>query len=117
MHALDALGTKGTTLIAGGYDRHLDFSELGAYIRGHTISTIFLFPDTGSRIWEAIGEVQEGSIVKFDVTTMEEAVRLAYEHTQDGAICVLSPASASYNLFQDYADRGDQFKHWVRKLG
>lgn len=117
MHALEALGTKGTTLIAGGYDRHLDFSELGAYIRGHAISTIILFPDTGRQIWEAIGEVREGSIKKFEVTTMEEAVKRAYEYTPKGAICVLSPASASYNLFIDYADRGDQFKQWVHKLG
>lgn len=117
IHALGALGTKGTTLIAGGYDRHLDFSELGEFLRSHTVSAVILFPDTGKKIWEAIGEVQKGSIKKFDVTTMEEAVRLAYAHTQKGAVCVLSPGSASYNLFRDYEDRGNQFKHWVRVLG
>jgi len=117
IHALDALGTQGTTLIAGGYDRHLDFTELGAYLRSHTVASIILFPDTGKRIWEAIGQVQKGSINKFEVTSMEEAVKLAYVHTQVGAVCVLSPGSASYNLFRDYEDRGEQFKQWVRSLG
>lgn len=117
MHALDALGTEGTTLIAGGYDRHLDFTELGAYLRSHTVATIILFPDTGKKIWEAIGQVQKGSIKKFEATTMEEAVKLAYSHTPAGAVCVLSPGSASYNLFLDYVDRGNQFKHWVETLG
>ena len=117
MHALDALGTKGTTLIAGGYDRHLDFTELGAYLRSHTVSTIILFPDTGQRIWEAIGLVQKGTMKKFEVKSMEEAVKLAYAHTAAGSVCVLSPGSASYNLFRDYEDRGEQFKQWVRSLG
>lgn len=117
IHALGALGTSGTTLIAGGYDRHLDFAELGAFLRSHAISTLILFPDTGKKIWDAIGAVRQGSIRKYEVTGMEDAVRLAYQHTQPGAVCVLSPGSASYNLFRDYADRGDQFKRWVRILG
>jgi UDP-N-acetylmuramoylalanine--D-glutamate ligase len=117
MHALSALGPDAVTLIAGGYDRHLDFADLGAYLRKHPIKNLILFPDTGEKIWSAIGQVQEGTIRKFMVNTMKEAVRLAYDTTPHGAICVLSPGSASYNLFRDYADRGDQFKHWVRTFG
>lgn len=117
IHALSALGPDASTLIAGGYDRHLDFAELGAYLRRHPIKTLILFPDTGEKIWEAIGQVQAGTITRFMVHTMQEAVRLAYDNTPRGAICLLSPGSASYNLFRDYADRGDQFKHWVRTFG
>ncbi len=117
IHALSALGSDAVTLIAGGYDRHLDFAELGAYLRKHPVKTLILFPDTGEKIWQAIGQVQEGAIGKFMVNTMKEAVRLAYDTTPKGAICVLSPGSASYNLFRDYADRGEQFKHWVHALG
>lgn len=118
VHALEALGPDVVTLLVGGYDRNLDFTELGAYIRSHFIPTLILFPDTGEKIWSAIGEVQKDyTIQKFEVGSMEEAVRLAYEHTPKGKICLLSPASASYNMFRDYEDRGNQFKALVRKLG
>ena len=46
----------------------------------------------------------------------EEAVRLAFQHTAPGRICLLSPASASFGMFVDYADRGDQFAKSVRSL-
>ncbi len=118
IHALEALGPDVTTLIAGGYDRKLDFTELGAYIRSHHIPNLILFPDTGEKIWNAIGDVREDyAIQKFEVHSMEEAVKFAYTHTPNGKICLLSPASASYNLFRDYEDRGNQFKEWVQKLG
>lgn len=117
VHALEALGPGVATLIVGGFDRGLDYTELGAYLRGHAIPTVLLFPDTGEKIWSSIGQVQEGVMQKFAVNSMEEAVRLAYEHTPKGNICLLSPASASYNMFRDYEDRGNQFKEWVRKLG
>lgn len=117
MYALTAFGDTVGTLIAGGYNRNLDFSILGRYLAAHPVPTLILFPDTGRKIWESIGV--SASDVKtnvFYVQTMEEAVRLAYTHTATGKICLLSPASASYNLFRDYADRGDQFRYWVKKL-
>ncbi len=118
IHALESLGSDVCTLIAGGYDRHLDFTSLGAYLRAHPVPTLILFPDTGRRILEAIGPLTQGAMITpYPVRTMEEAVRLAYGHTPAGKICLLSPASASYNLFRNYEDRGNQFKEWVRTFG
>lgn len=117
IHALDALGPDVATLIAGGYDRKLDYAALGMYLGAHPVSTLILFPDTGHKIWESIPQNKRYPIRMYHVTTMEEAVKLAYEHTPEGNICLLSPASASYNLFRDYADRGEQFAAWARKLG
>ncbi|HLD24875.1 MAG TPA: Mur ligase family protein [Patescibacteria group bacterium] len=123
IHALGALGSDVATLIAGGYDRSLDFSKLGEHLASHPVQTLILFPDTGEKIWKATQAAQATLVTqvkqqtqKFDVNMMEEAVRLAYEHTPVGNICLLSPASASYNLFRDYADRGNQFKEWVLRL-
>lgn len=113
IHALDALGNDVETLIAGGFDRGLDYSPLGEYLSQSHIKTLILFPDTGEKILKSV----RASMRSFPVRTMEEAVQLAYAHTSKGKIALLSPASASYNLFRDYADRGDQFKEWIKKVG
>ena len=118
IHALESFKGSVSTLIAGGYDRHLDFHELGSYLRSHPVKTLILFPDTGKKIQEAIGTIDPSfAITCYMVNTMEEAVRLAYEHTPEKTICLLSPASASYNLFKNYEDRGNQFKSWVKTFG
>jgi UDP-N-acetylmuramoylalanine--D-glutamate ligase len=117
IHALKALGPDVATLIAGGYDRGLDYTELGQFIAGRsTLHTLILFPDTGPKIWEAIrrshGEKND-QLSHFPVQTMEEAVDLAFKYTPASKICLLSPAAASFNLFKDYQDRGDSFKRMV----
>lgn len=117
VHALESLFGDVATLIAGGFDRHLDFSVLATYLAKHPVQTMILFPDTGEKIWQAIPQKIRGSIQRFDALSMKEAVTLAYAHTQKGKICLLSPASSSFNLFRDYADRGEQYKAWVKELG
>ena len=77
-----------------------------------------MFPPSGARIWDAICGVTSkiNRPDKFDVKTMREAVRLASDKTLSGKICLLSPASASFGIFKDYKDRGDQFKKEISKL-
>ena len=117
VHALDALGADVATLIAGGFDRHLSYEVLGSRLVNSSITTLILFPDTGKRIWEALVKAQpKTAIKKYTASSMSEAVRIAAERTPKGKICLLSPASASFNMFRDYVDRGEQFKECVRKL-
>lgn len=117
IQALEALPDT-ETLIAGGHDRGLDYSSLGQYLNKGQIKTLILFPPTGIRIWEEICKVtSEGSRPeKFDVTTMEQAVRIAAAKTTPGKTVLLSPASASFGTFKDYKDRGEQFKREINKL-
>jgi len=117
IHALESLGRDVSTLIAGGYDRHLQFDALGAYLRQHPVQTLILFPDTGKVILDAIGMSKPNQNNPFMVHSMEEAVRIAFDRTPPGKICLLSPASASYNLFKSYEDRGNQFKEQIRLQG
>lgn len=117
IHALESLGPHVSTLIAGGYDRNLSYETLGVYLAKSSVKALILFPDTGEKIEKALDVHRVSGITYHDVSTMQEAVRLAYKHSPKGKICLLSPASASYNLFRDYADRGNQFKEWVKKLG
>lgn len=124
--ALQTLGKNAETLIAGGYDRGLDFAVLGEAIAKSKIKTLILFPDTGEKILRAVKSAKcppkarfaKGDKVQsFRTDNMEEAVKKAYEVTAPGKIVLLSPASSSFNLFKDYADRGSQFRDWVKKLG
>jgi len=117
VQALEALPDT-ETLIAGGHDRGLDYSSLGQYFSKGQIKTIILFPPTGERIWKAICDAtsEESRPEKFDVKTMGQAVKIAAAETAPGKICLLSPASASFGIFKDYKDRGEQFKKEVKNL-
>lgn len=113
INALDALGSDVETLIAGGFDRGISFEVLGKYIAAVSeLKNLILFPTTGEKIWNAVeNNRKERSLPdRFDVSIMEDAVAIALAHTSPGKICLLSPASPSFGIFKDYADRGDQFK-------
>ncbi len=119
IRALTTLGDDVTTLIAGGFDRGLDYAKLGEFLaKRKTLKTLILFPDTGKKIQKALAAAGNMSHVSYHMSqTMKDAVSLAYAHTPPGKICLLSPASASFNLFKDYEDRGNQFKNLVMQHG
>lgn len=117
--ALSALGKNVETLITGGFDRGIDYSLLGPAITSSGVKNLILFPSTGERIWEAVKKVksQKSKVKSFNANNMKEAVKLAFENTKKRKICLLSPASSSFNMFKDYADRGNQFKKQITLLG
>lgn len=115
IYGINTLGDEIETLIAGGYDRGVDYSILGPVIAKSKIKTLILFPDTGDKIWKAIKEA-DGKQQRIDTKSMEEAVKWAFKKTSAGKICLMSPASASFNMFKDYEDRGEQFKKYVINL-
>src|SRR5262249_35707867 len=92
--ALEALGPDVQTLLLGGHERNLDFTILGQRIPAN-IKTVILFPPTGIRIWQAIETHSKHANLPevFFVRDMEQAVGIAYEKTEQGKICLLSPAS------------------------
>lgn len=114
--AIEAFDGNVVTLIAGGHDRGLSYDELGKAIVRNNIHTLILFQTSGKQIWEAVQKAGGGSIKKYDVTSMQQAVILAVDETDKGKICLLSPASASFGLFKNYKDRGNQFKQAVLQL-
>lgn len=114
--ALQALGKDVQTLIAGGFDRGLDYYVLGEEIANSDIKTLILFPQTGEKIWQAICRAipqKDMRPQKISVFSMEEAVRAALQKTETSKICLLSPGAASFGLFRDYQERGDLFKELV----
>jgi len=115
--ALEALGSDVQTLLLGGHERNLDFTQFGERLPAN-VKTLILFPPTGVRIWRAIEAHSKNSVLPetFFVRDMEQAVKIAYQRTEQGKICLLSPASPSFGTFKDYRERGDLFKAFVRKF-
>ena len=104
-------------LIAGGYDKKLAFDELGRKIalgaRG-----IVLTGATADKIAAAIEQARtkkEEPVVEF-ASSMEEAVQKAAQMAAAGDVVLLSPACASYDMFENYRQRGDIFAQCVKAL-
>jgi len=117
IEALETFEGQVGTLIAGGFDRGNDYTQLAEYLVKSSVETLILFPTTGEKIWQAVVAAGgEHKLKKFDVNSMHQAVFLASEETTTGKICLLSPAAASFGGFKNYKDRGDQFKQEVLGL-
>ena len=103
-----------TVLLAGGYDKHTDFLPLAREILASKIHTVVVLGDTAEQIERALRAVGFESILH--AKTFEEAVLLARSCAREGENVLLSPACASFDMFQDYEERGRVFKEIVSRL-
>ena len=102
-------------IIAGGYDKHIPFDEFGAKIAQKAKAAI-LIGQTASVIGKIIqAHPQNKAQVRF-AKTLEEAVKLANGLAVEGDTVLLSPACASYDMFENYEQRGEQFIDLVNKV-
>ncbi len=110
-YALQSINTK-MVLILGGTDKGNDYSEIEALVLKKVRALIFLGVDN-----QKLHAFFDGKIDRIeDAGSMEEAVNKAYCLAQKGDTVLLSPCCASFDLFDNYEDRGDQFKKSVRNL-
>lgn len=110
-YALDGI-KKSIVWIVGGVDKGNEYAELMPLVREKVKGIICLGMDN-SKLFATFENVVEPMI---ETTSMEEAVKIAYKMATRGDAVLLSPACASFDLFENYEDRGDQFKAAIRKL-
>ena len=101
-----------TVWIVGGADKGNDYKELFPFVNEKVKAIICLGVDN-SKLFEAFGNMVD---IIVETQFMSEAVKIAYKVTEAGDNVLLSPACASFDLFENYEDRGRQFKYAVRNL-
>lgn len=110
-YALDGI-KKPIVWIAGGVDKGNDYAELMPLVREKVKAIICLGVDN-TKLKESFGNVID---LMVETYSMEEAVKVAYKVAERGDAVLLSPACASFDLFKNYEDRGDQFKAAIKNL-
>ncbi len=105
--ALEVYHARPVTLIAGGFDRGVNYQPLIDYIVANKIHTVICLGPSGQRIHDGLKKQRSDKI--FIAAGMKEAVARAKNETAKGGVVLLSPAAPSFGLFRDYAERGKCF--------
>lgn len=108
--ALEAF-TSPIILLAGGLDRGDDFKALIPHLAG--VKHMIVFGENANKLARI---AQENSISVQKVSDLAEGTKAAYEQSEKGDIILLSPASASWDQFKSFEERGDMFIDTVHKL-
>lgn len=110
-YALDSMKTP-IVWIVGGVDKGNEYRELMPLVREKVKAIVCLGMDN-TKIKETFGNVVDLMVETF---AMEEAVKVSYKIAVRGDTVLLSPACASFDLFKNYEDRGNQFKNCIKNL-
>ena len=105
-------------LIAGGYDKNLDYTPIAKPIVDK-VKGLILLGQTSDKIFDAVKQELEDEHKDLDIyvcDSLEQTVVLAKKIAKPGQIVLFSPASASFDMFKNFADRGNKFKKLVNDL-
>ncbi len=105
-------------LIAGGYDKNLDYTPIAKPIVDK-VKGLILLGQTSDKIFNAVKQELEDEHKDLDIyvcDSLEQTVLLAKKIAKPGQIVLFSPASASFDMFKNFADRGNKFKKLVNAL-
>ena len=108
-------------LIAGGYDKHLDYAPIAKPIIDN-VKELILFGATADKIENAIvgvGALDNPNTANINIyrcATLEETIQTAKKVAQKNQVVLFSPASASFDMFKNFAERGEKFKKLVNDL-
>jgi len=112
IQALNSLPDTDTVLI-GGMDRGISYQPLLDYLVSSPVRHIILMSDSGKRIYR---EAPDALLPRLTYAAdLPAAVRAAKQLTAQGKICLLSPAAASYNVYQNFEKRGEHFQQLAKE--
>lgn len=111
INGINGLGNV-DTLIFGGMDRNIDYSEFIKFLNSSNISNLIGLPETGHKICKELN--CDKNI--FIVDSIDEAVDLADKYTKKGFVCLLSPAASSYNRFKNFEEKGNYYKGVIHNM-
>ena len=117
MVALNAFSLRNIILIAGGYDKNLDYKPLAKPII-ENCKELILIGQTADKIEKVVLEELEKSNKKLGIhkcNSLEQTIMFANRLSRKGDVVLFSPASASFDMFKNFADRGNKFKELVNK--
>ena len=112
IYAIDAL-KEVDTLIFGGMDRKINYSDFIEILKNSNIRNFICMPETGNKIGKELEKYKN----VFYLEKMQDVVKKAYEVTEKGKICLMSPAAPSYNRYRDFEEKGRKFKEYIQKFG
>ncbi|MFC2110824.1 UDP-N-acetylmuramoyl-L-alanine--D-glutamate ligase [Bacteroidota bacterium] len=104
------------TLILGGYDRGIDYTNLLDFIAKSEIRNIILFGKVGENLHAELQKITNLKSSLFLIKQLGEISMIIKNNTKPGSICLLSPAASSYDMFKNFEHRGDIFKEIVKDL-
>lgn len=106
------------TLILGGSNKNLRYDDMGKEIVGmKNVKNIILIGNISEIIEKSLIKTKyQGNIFKLGMKNMKDIVRKSFDVTKNGGVVLLSPATASFDMFKDYKDRGLKFKKEVLLL-
>ena len=105
-------------LIAGGYDKNLDYEPLAKPVLDK-VSTLILIGQTAEKIFDVVKNEADKQNKKIDIymcDSLEQTIDIAKKTSKKGDVVLFSPASASFDMFKNFADRGEKFKNLVNNI-
>lgn len=110
--AMKSFGYSRIILIAGGYDREQDYTELASFVTKNGVKVIAL-PQTGPRLADVVSDAGGEAVL---ARNMQDAVSKAASVARFGDIVLLSPAAPSYGVYKNFQERGEAFAKCVNEL-
>lgn len=114
--ALEVFANEPVALIAGGFDRGVEYGELAeAIVSRRQPTTLITSGNAGLRLSDEVRRRQK-DLVQHSADSMLEAVSLAREALHEGGVVLLSPAAPSFDRYYNWEERSEDFTHTVRSL-
>jgi UDP-N-acetylmuramoyl-L-alanine---L-glutamate ligase len=119
--ALESFVPQKVTLLIGGSDRGLDWSEFARELSLFDLNALVVLPDTGPSVASAIEVLRAGTETSrrfpvYSAADIDEAVTIASRVTPKSGVVLLSPGAPSYNAYKDFEARGQAFENAVLRM-